>query len=206
MIVISEIPITIEERLALGESALLFPAPWEQYISLLDQVEYTLEYHNENIVALSYASEIHEEMVARLIYLIQQSCFDTSLRVLASNHRVHLPEQVSNFAPDLIVVDGTSDRKMLGPKKSAILNPYLVVEILSTGTRNYDLGTKLPTYKQMPALDYILYIDSEEIAATLHHRDSKTSLWRSTDYDATHDTIRIGEVEIILSQVYPQAF
>lgn len=201
MIATLGVPLTLEERLQQEQSVLYCPATFEQYIELLDEVEYTIEYHKDNIIALSYASQLHEEIVANLIYELQVTYRKSSMRVLGSNQRIHVESSVSNFAPDVAMARDVVRQKELGPKKTAILNPYLVVEILSEGTRKYDMGVKLPAYKTVASLEYILYLDSEQVAATLYSRDENRR-WRSQDYDADFGYMPIGEATIELASLY----
>lgn len=203
MVNVQSIPLTLEERLEVPGDILALPGTMAEYIELLDVVDYQIEYHDQQIIALSYASYLHEKMVGLLAHTLISQFSPSRYDVITSNHRIHIPNRVSDFAPDLFVVDGQPDFMKLGPTKTAVLNPHLVVEILSEDTRSYDLLTKLPAYKSIESVEYILYIETDTIAATLYYRDSETRLWCSRDYDARYGSIEIGAAAIELADVYP---
>lgn len=54
--------------------------------------------------------------------------------------------------------------------KGIVEEPLLIVEILSPGTERDDVFVKLPAYQRIPSLEEILYVETEEIAATVYRR------------------------------------
>jgi Uma2 family endonuclease len=64
--------------------------------------------------------------------------------------RLHIPENESYAYPDLIVVCGPN--AFLNEKKDIILNPALIVEVLSLGIETYDRGNKLRLYRSISSL------------------------------------------------------
>ena len=54
--------------------------------------------------------------------------------------------------------------------RQAIKAPFLIVEILSASTERHDRRTKLPAYRQMPTVQEIVFIASDDMYAELHRR------------------------------------
>jgi Uma2 family endonuclease len=57
------------------------------------------------------------------------------------------------FYPDLVGVCGTA--AFVGPKQTTLLNPTLLIEVLSPSTEGYDRGQKFLHYQQIPTLKEI---------------------------------------------------
>ena len=58
------------------------------------------------------------------------------------------------------------------PGRQAILDPILLVEILSSGTERHDRRTKLPVYRQIDSVQEILLIDADAHYAEVHRREN----------------------------------
>ena len=203
MIATKPIPTTVEERNALPDAPQRFPGSLEEYSELLGTVSYPLEYIDQNIVALSYATELHEEMVALIIgALLNLKRADKSYRILGSNHLVYNEHRAANFQPDVLVIKGPSQTALLGKTKTAVRNPFMVVEIISEGSRNYDQGDKLSVYKTNPHLQYILYLEQDRVLATLHTRIG-TTRWRSEDFTAEEGRFEVAGLSLDVNEFYP---
>ena len=193
-------PTTEAELLELGPGPHFFPASFSEYLDLLPSTELRAEYVDDKIVLMSYASDVHEEFVAELIIALA-GLRNLGSKLYGSNHRVFREGMEQSFAPDIFLAKKPVQRVKLEGKPSMIGNPWIVVEILSKGTKSYDLGTKLPAYKDFPSAEYILYLDSTQPAATLHTRVN-SQLWRSEDFNREKGNIQIGSLTFSLGDVY----
>ena len=204
MVATQSIPTTIAERNALPDTPQRYPGSLEQYSELLDIVSYPLEYIDQSIIALSYATELHEEMVGLIIgMLLNLKRVDKAYRVLGSNHLVYNEHRKGNFQPDVLVIRGPSLTELIGKTKTAIRNPFMVVEIISESSRSYDYGSKLPVYRANPHLQYILYLEQESKEATLHIRVD-ASRWRSEDYTAEEGRFEVADITLDINSFYPE--
>ena len=204
MLATKKIPATVAERLQLPDTPQFFPATEEEYGQLLGTIPYPLEYIDDKIVALSFATELHEEIViaiAHFLYGLKK--IDPAFRIMGSNHLVHTAGRQGNFQPDILVVRGSSQVYKLGEVKSAVRNPFLVVEVHSAGTRPYDLSVKLPVYKANPSLEYILYVEQDQPLATLHTRIPGTTRWRSEDFTAEEGRFEVAGLPLNVNEFYP---
>jgi Uma2 family endonuclease len=64
-------------------------------------------------------------------------------------------------------------------RRGIVQEPLLIVEILSPGTDRDDVFVKLPAYKRIPSLQEILYVETEQVGATIYRRDG--SDWEAMD-------------------------
>jgi len=200
-----KLPETLDE-LKDGE-ILRIPATWEEYLDLLETTPYNIQFLEDEIIIMGQATDTHELLVARLIKLfaIYFDDLDSGHRVLGSNVRIVIPDQKGDFNADLSVVRGKSE---YGPTKKGrdssvrIKNPEIVVEVLSKGTRQFDLGGKLLAYQDIPSLRHILLVDQQTVTAHICSRTDRPNQWLTTSYNDLADVIPLGNFALSLVDVY----
>jgi Uma2 family endonuclease len=172
-------------------------ASWEEFMDFLPTTPYKAEFANNEIIIIGLAKFLHEWLVSRICWiLINFYESQSNVFVLGSNLGVSRPEK-SFFNPDVTVVKGTPD--FYRKSESIIKNPHLVVEVLSTGTANYDWETKLPRYQRMDTMQEIVMIDPFEKVITVISRTAEAKVWTMTIYDQPTDTIVIDGNTLPLS-------
>lgn len=171
MEVISSVPITLDERLGFGRE-LRIPASWEEFLDMLEECEYRIEYDEGEIISyMGYATEEHETLVGEIIRLLGNLLSDMACRVNGSNLALHIPGFVNRqYNADCAVVQGASEKVILRGDMTAVANPVLIVEVLSPSNRDYDLSRKFKNYKKIPALQQVLFIESTEKKVISHFR------------------------------------
>lgn len=144
----------------------------EEYLELEDLAETKSEYHNGEIVpfwgtttdesgqivAMAGASRDHIRITANLGGEIYIALRGSSCRVLGSDLRVRAEACNSYFYPDLTVACG--EERYNSDALPALLNPKVVIEILSKSTSARDRGTKLHCYLSMPSLQEYIIVSS----------------------------------------------
>ena len=95
-----------------------------------------------------------------------------------------------HFETDVAVTCEPLDERHRG----IVVNPLLIVEVLSPSTERDDVFIKLPAYRRIPGLQEILYIESERVGATVHRR--ARGRWRETVLSASGDRLQLRTVSI----------
>jgi Uma2 family endonuclease len=204
MEVAAKLPITLEERLEMGEE-LRIPASWEEFLDLLEECQYRIEYDEHEIISfLGFGTVNHEKVIAKTGQLLGNLLNDDKFNVFGSNLALHIPDFVRRYYNgDVTVVQGASQEVVLRGNMVAIANPVLIVEVLSDSTRNFDLGTKQRNYRKIPSLQQLLFIESTEIFVTSYNRDPATGQWSLKDYSSREEAISIlGEGSIKMVDLY----
>lgn len=196
------IPMTLQERDEAPDE-LRVPATWAEYLELAEVVPYNIDYHNGEIISMSQATDLHEQLVAQIIIILGNLLNDEAdYRVLGSSVKICVPENGSEFNADLSVIRGPSEYVTLpGGKvsKVRIKNPEIVVEILSKSTREYDQSDKLDQYRLIPSLKHILFVSQESVFARVY---SRLDQWLDADYRSIDDVVRLGSLDLPLRSVY----
>ena len=86
-------------------------------------------------------------------------------------------------------------------RRDVLLNPVLVVEVLSPTTREYDLSLKAGFYRTIPSLQMLVFIDSESRYVQRQTRQEKNwSLESMTDLEDV--AWRFAEKSVTLGELY----
>ncbi|MBU1823185.1 MAG: Uma2 family endonuclease, partial [Bacteroidetes bacterium] len=165
---------------------------------------YKSEYYRGEIFAMAGAGRNHNRIVANLtgecyIHLKGKLC-----RTYSSDQRIHIPENGLYTYPDLLAVCGRD--QLLDEHKDTILNPRLIVEVLSESTEAYDRGEKFRLYRSIPTLQEYVLIDSLRVAAEVF-RKNEEGLWtlasEAFDGESAIEMTSIG-LTLPLRTVYDQ--
>lgn len=127
----------------------------EEYIAFERTAETRHEYVNGEVYAMTGASLPHVTIVGNLAGLLYSQLRGRPCRVLMNDMRVKVSRALDYVYPDLIVVCGTP--ALEDDHFDTLLNPILIVEVLSPSTKDYDRGEKWEKYRQIDSLqDYVV--------------------------------------------------
>lgn len=128
---------------------------FEEYIALEEYSNVRHEFFDGQLFAMSGGTPEHAELAARCITLLSQLLRGRPCRVYSSDLRVRISATGLATYPDISVVCGPLVRD--AKDANTVLNPILLVEILSESTAAYDRGEKFSHYKQIDTLqEYML--------------------------------------------------
>lgn len=193
-------PETIDE-----DELIWMPATWNEYLELAETAPYTVQYLNGEII-MSQATDIHEELVGRLIWLFTNLFIEQpEYRILGSNVKVVIPDGQGDFNADLSIVRGPSEYGLTPSGRTTkvrIKNPEIVVEVLSKSTRSFDMTEKLAYYKLIPSLKYVLFVDQLKPFASAYTRTDTPDQWLNHDYRTLEAVVRLGNLQLPMQDIY----
>jgi Uma2 family endonuclease len=143
----------------------------------------------------------HGAIAANVIALLGNQLRARQCRVFTSDVRVRVQATGLATYPDVSVVRGRLETDPQDPGGSTVLNPVVVVEVLSPSTEAYDRGETLAHYKQMPALREIVLIAHDEQRVEIWHREADRWTLRAQSDDGTAALESIG-CELPLPEIY----
>ena len=122
--------------------------------------------------------------------------------VFNSDTKIYLPQLRIYHYPDALVVAGQPE--FASEEVGAILNPILIIEVLSDSTGRFDRFEKFTRYQTLPSFrEYILiHQDSPQIDSFL--RQEEPDLWRSSEVSGLDSEVHFQsiDVKIALSKIY----
>lgn len=191
-----------DEHVAMLETGELVTvtASWEEFEEFLAVTDYRAEYHNGQIIIMGLARFIHEVLVGRMIYILTGFYIGRLVYVAGSNTGIRKEEKKGYYNGDVLVVKGKPVYQ--GKSRSIITNPYLIVEILSESTIDYDLGAKRRTYEQMETVQEIVFVDPFDREVLVCRRTEQANVWLETTYRQPDDTVLIDENSVSLNIIF----
>ncbi|GAB4047216.1 Uma2 family endonuclease [Spirosoma litoris] len=176
------------------------PASWEEFEEFLQETDYRIEYHNGKIIVMGLATFIHELLVSRINYLLTGYYSGRPFYVVGSNAGIRKDGRKGHYNGDVLVVKGNPVFE--GNSRSIITNPYMIVEILSESTFNYDLGAKRRKYEQMDTVQELVFIDPFDREVIVCRRTEQANVWTETAYSVADELINIDGLQIPLQEVF----
>ncbi len=150
----------------------------EAYLALERKAEYKSEYRTGQIIAMSGASRSHNRITLDISTELNLQLRGKDCEVFSSDMRVRPSPDDSYFYPDVVIVCGKQEFE--DDVLDTLLNPILVVEVLSPSTEAYDRGEKFNRYKQLASLQEYLLIAQDSVRVE-HYRRHGTQ-WRLSNY------------------------
>lgn len=206
MVQTAELLESIRGRL-LTEPFIRIPASVEEYESVSYERDLKIEYHNEEIIAtMGRVTPIHSKLSFIIGVILHNfyATFDNEFDVLESGACVHIPTLKSYYQPDMTVIKG--DIKLKEGTTTEILNPYIVVEVLSKATQDFELSEKLVNYKTIESIKQIIFIAQNRPWISTYSRTHEPNVWINTDYDSLENVAIIDNLTISLKEIYKKIF
>lgn len=116
------------------------------------------EFLDGDIYAMAGGTPEHAAIAANVIAALhRQLAGDSKCRVFSSDLRVRVRETGLTTYPDVTVVCGAREHDP--EDANTVVNPTLIVEVLSPSTAAYDRGEKLSHYQKVPSLREVVLVD-----------------------------------------------
>ncbi|MDM8517752.1 Uma2 family endonuclease, partial [Desulfobacterales bacterium HSG16] len=113
------------------------------------------EYFDGEIFAMAKASRRHNLIVANVIISLGSQLKNKPCCVYPSDMMLKIEKTGLNTCPDVMVV--CNEEKFTNEKQQTLLNPDVIIEVLSDSTEQYDRGEKFKQYRQLESLrEYII--------------------------------------------------
>ena len=132
----------------------------EEYLALERSAEIKSEYLDGDMVAMPGSSREHNLIVTNLVSGLHQRLEDRLDEVYPGDLRVWIPAKRIYTYPDVCVA--TNEPRLQDGHGDTLLNPRLIIEVLSPGTESYDRGKKFEHYRSIESLDEYVLVDQYE--------------------------------------------
>jgi Uma2 family endonuclease len=168
----------------------------EQYLEIERKAEFKSEYYQGQVFAMSGAQESHVLIAGNAFGELRQQLRQRPCRVYSNDMRLCVTPAGLYTYPDVTVVCGKPE--FLDAEVDTLLNPTVIIEVLSKSTEAYDRGQKFKLYRPLPSLTDYLLLSSREVGAELftHQTDGQ---WVLTERDKLEDSIEFKSIDCRLS-------
>lgn len=156
------------------------------------------------VLAMAGASPRHNAIAANVIGLLRAAVRGGPCTVLTSDQRVHVPATGLYTYPDVTVVCGTPELHPRSP--DTLVNPTVLVEVLSASTEEYDRGAKFAHFRAIASLAEVLFVDEVDEKVE-HYRRLETGQWLLTEYEGDGVAVALPALgcELPMGEIYEGA-
>ena len=174
----------------------------EEYLELDHESEERIEFWDGHVFTLAGASNNHDQIQSNAHFFLRLKLQGKPCRVFLSEMRVKVPEYPPYRYPDLSALCGEAKFEFIG-KQQMLLNPSLIVEILSPSTEAFDRGSKFTYYKSIESFSEYLLVSTERpnVAQFIKQTDDS---WKHLEFNDLNAKVRIEslECEIEMGEIY----
>lgn len=182
---------------ALPKSKKYTPA---EYLALEEKAEYKSEYVNGYIFKMAGATEAHNDITLNVAAFLKTK-LRGKCRTYANDMKVWIDEIGTFFYPDVTVVCG--ERKFYKNRRDAVVNPILLVEVLSQSTGEYDKNDKFLTYRNIPSFhEYVLISQNRPAVQQFNRQADGKWLHQATIGLNSKVYFESVDVELSLENIY----
>jgi len=173
----------------------------EEYFELEAQSIEKLECYDGKITKMPGASYVHNRIPTNVLTALNVALMSTKFEVNNSDTKIHIPAIESFVYPDAVVI---CEKPLFYQNRvDTILNPLLVVEVLSPSTEDYDRGEKFYLYRSLASFkEYVVIHQNHTLVSAFFRLNEKD--WRTEDVSNLSETIHLQSVDVKLklSDIY----
>jgi Uma2 family endonuclease len=173
----------------------------EEYLKIERQAEYKSEYFAGEMFAMAGAAERHNLICFNIYGQLYRQLRQGPCRAYPSDMRVRVSATGLYTYPNVTALCG--EPKLLDDHRDTLLNPGLIVEVLSPSTEAYDRGRKFEHYRSIESLAEYLLVASDRVQADLYTR-RPDGLWVLSPAGEPGDTVELTSIGclLLLADVY----
>lgn len=173
----------------------------EEYLAMEELATEKHEYYKGEIFAMSGAKHQHNVVKKNIYSSLLSKLKGKPCQPWDSDSRVHIQKNTLFTYPDISVVCG--DPEFLNNDEWNLLNPTVIIEILSPSTKNYDRGDKFNLYRDIPSLKEYILVEPEKISIEAFYIN-QNGQWELKEYKNLNDILEIKAIQFAmpLTDVY----
>ncbi len=170
----------------------------EEYLEIERKAEFKSEYYNGEMFAMAGTTINHGRLATDLTIILGQQLQGRGCHIHGSDIRVRVRSADLYTYPDLSVVCGTDEIE-----EENLLNPTLIVEVLSPSTEAYDRGRKFEYYRCIESLREYLLIAQDRMQVDLFTKQADER-WLLTSASKPEETVELHSIgcQVPLATLY----
>ncbi len=168
----------------------------EEYLEIERKSEFRSEYYAGEMFALAGASKQHNLIAGNIFAAFHRQFIARSCNVYQSDMRVKVSATGLYTYPDVVVVCG--EEKFDDSHRDLLLNPVVIVEVLSESTEGYDRGKKFEHYQQIESLTEYLLVAQEPYRIERYVRQTAAQ-WLYTEAHQAEDVVKLETIDCALA-------
>ena len=169
----------------------------EEYLKMEEASPVRHEYFNGEIFQMAGASERHNNIAGNIHGELYNQLKNRNCKVYQNDMRLYVEKEEIYVYPDVMVVCGKPEIKKYKSLDN-ILNPVLIVEVLSPTTANYDKGAKFEQYRTIESFKEYLLV-SQDAKKVMRYTKQPDGSWILMDFIGEMTEIELFSIECALA-------
>ena len=177
----------------------------EEYLALERKAAAKSEYFNGEMFAMSGASEEHNLIVMNIAAGLHNQFRGRPCKVYANDMRIKVSPTGLYTYPDIVAV--CEEAQLEDEHLDTLLNPTVLIEVLSRSTEAYDRGEKAEHYRRLPSLAEYLLV-SQDKPHLEHYLRQPDDRWLLSEISAWQAVVALPAIActLALAAVYDRVF
>lgn len=172
----------------------------DEYLATERAASFKSEFIDGELIPMSGASEAHSLISGNLLVALAQRLKPRKFRIYPSDMKVRSPRGSYTY-PDVCIAG--ADAQFEDGRRDILLNPILIVEVLSPSTEANDCGRKFERYRTIDSLQTCVLISQDHSAVEVYSRDP-SGRWSMAAFHEGAVLIPHPDCEISISEIYDQ--
>ena len=168
----------------------------EEYLALEEKAEHRSEYYQGEIFALAGGSANHNQISGNIYTKLNTTFGDQNCQPFIGDMKVWIEKKDLFTYPDVAVVCG--EIEFYENRDDAIINPLVIIEVLSESTTTYDHIEKFEYYRTLPSFQEYILVDQYKIHIEHYYKESKGK-WIFTEYHQKDDILHFEKIDFEMS-------
>lgn len=165
----------------------------EEYLARERKAEFRSEYYRGETFAMAGASWEHTLIKDNLSHTLRIALGESSCRVVTSDLRVKVSATGLYTYPDVLIV--CDEPRFEDGMFDTLLNPRVIMEVLSEFTAGYDRGDKFKHYRQITSLQEYVLVAQDEAYLERHVRQPNGG-WLMSEFQGLERTLELTSVPV----------
>ncbi len=174
-----------------------------EYLAYEQEAAEKHEYRDGQIIVLTGEAYNHAVIAANLFGELGQVLKGTPCRAADNSVRIRIPTTSLYTYADISIVCGEAQFDPQDPSGHTLINPRVIVEVLSPSTEAYDRGEKFSRYRRLESLEEYVLVSQDAPSVETFFRQPDGG-WLLMAYAGLESRARIRclEAELPLSEIY----
>lgn len=170
-----------------------------EYLAKEEQSIHKHEFYNGQIIRMPGSKYKHNQIATNITRFLGnevEKIEDKTFLVLNSDQKIYIPAENVSLYSDALVI---SEKPIFWEnREDLLLNPLVIVEVASKGTRGYDRGEKFMLYKNIPSFkEYVLIEQDKHSVETWFRQDAET--WKVNTVEGIDAVVSLRSIEVSLA-------
>ncbi len=155
------------------------------------------EYRDGEIVLMTGATPNHNRIARNLCTAMTIGLQGKPLEVFVADQRLWIAQARLYTYPDIMVIEGA----LQSGRKDTVVNPTLIVEVLSKSTQAYDRGDKFAAYRTIEGFQEYILVDQYSRHIEQYVKTSAKK-WDFQEYDETDIVVQLKSIDLEVEITY----